>query len=84
MTAKYQTDILNSTLNHLDPESPHFLGSDAVRVALLDPNLRGYLHSWVIPQLVALRDGNVPKWLRDSVASERTSRHYVSDRSIRN
>jgi hypothetical protein len=74
---KYQTQILNNALNHLDPASPHFPGDEAIKQRLSDPCLRSYLQGWVLPNLVALRDDDVPKWMKDSVAGEHASQHYV-------
>jgi hypothetical protein len=66
-TPRYRTQIVDNALNHLDPDAVGFRGSEACEAALRDPALRNYLDAWVMPYLKALRDDDVPKWMRDAM-----------------
>jgi hypothetical protein len=70
----YVRHVAASAANRLDPQSPHFRGSEAVSAALMEPTLRNYLQSWVLPQLTDLAAGDVPKWMRDYLAMDPIAR----------
>lgn len=72
---KHQINLALLIVARLNPDDPGFTGSDEVRAALLNPDLRVYLDTWVVPKADMLLRGGVcgGRW----VDSTRRDADYV-------